>query len=150
GAIVFRERPFAAVRKTETRIRRELILIANSRQYTRGLHESSVVTRCSLNPGILMRFFGRLILGCIAIAAVGLFPAILRAEEPAPISTKESALPLWEAVALGAIEGATEYLPVSSTGHLLIFQHWMGQTADAEETEAAHALAICIQIGAIL
>ena len=76
------------------------------------------------------------------------FPAQATETEPAP--DRSTALPLWQAVALGAIEGATEYLPVSSTGHLLIFQHWMGLSDDADETEAAQALAICIQIGAIL
>lgn len=44
----------------------------------------------------------------------------------------------------------TEYLPVSSTGHLLIFQHWLGRESSPDETEAANALAICIQSGAIL
>lgn len=57
---------------------------------------------------------------------------------------------LKEALALGCIEGMTEYLPVSSTGHLLIFQHWLGRESTPQETEAANALAICIQSGAIL
>jgi undecaprenyl-diphosphatase len=31
-----------------------------------------------------------------------------------------------QAVVLGAVEGVTEFLPISSTGHLLISEHLMG------------------------
>jgi len=52
----------------------------------------------------------------------------------------------WQALILGVVEGLTEYLPVSSTGHLLLTQEWMSIPHD----EAANAYAICIQAGAIL
>lgn len=52
---------------------------------------------------------------------------------------------LWQALILGLIEGLTEYLPVSSTGHLLIAQRLLG----IEASEAANAYAIVIQAGAI-
>src|SRR5512139_2756530 len=51
-----------------------------------------------------------------------------------------------EALILGLVEGITEYLPVSSTGHLLIAQRLLG----IPPSEAANAFAIAIQAGAIL
>jgi undecaprenyl-diphosphatase len=53
---------------------------------------------------------------------------------------------LLQALILGLVEGITEYLPVSSTGHLLIAQRLLGI---AEGTEA-NAYAIAIQGGAIV
>ena len=58
----------------------------------------------------------------------------------------------WQAFILGVIEGITEYLPVSSTGHLLVAQHFMGigGPAGSQAKAAADAFAVCIQGGAIL
>ncbi len=52
----------------------------------------------------------------------------------------------WQAALLGLVEGLTEYLPVSSTGHLLLAQRAMG----IARSEAADAYSVCIQAGAIL
>ena len=49
------------------------------------------------------------------------------------------------AALLGLIEGVTEFIPVSSTGHLILASHWLGQTGEATKT-----FDIFIQLGAIL
>lgn len=49
------------------------------------------------------------------------------------------------AIILGVVEGLTEYLPISSTGHLILVGHWLGFTS-----ETAASADILIQLGAIL
>jgi undecaprenyl-diphosphatase len=56
---------------------------------------------------------------------------------------------VWQSFVLGVIEGITEYLPVSSTGHLVVAQRLMGIGMGSDKT-AADAFAVCIQGGAIL
>ncbi|MFN9719982.1 MAG: undecaprenyl-diphosphate phosphatase [Planctomycetota bacterium] len=65
-------------------------------------------------------------------------------------TTTDVSLTVPQAVVLGLVEGATEFLPVSSTGHLVIVQDVMGLRGDAEREKAADSLTICIQGGAIL
>ncbi|MGH9866564.1 MAG: undecaprenyl-diphosphate phosphatase [Candidatus Polarisedimenticolia bacterium] len=53
--------------------------------------------------------------------------------------------PLVIALVLGVVEGVTEFLPVSSTGHLIVAAHLLRYTGSAAET-----FEIFIQLGAIL
>jgi undecaprenyl-diphosphatase len=53
------------------------------------------------------------------------------------------------AILLGIVEGVTEFLPISSTGHLLLCQHWMGFDLDSPGS-MWKTFAIFIQVGAIL
>jgi undecaprenyl-diphosphatase len=52
---------------------------------------------------------------------------------------------LLAAALLGLVEGFTEFIPVSSTGHLIIAAEWMGRTGEVWKT-----FEVVIQIGAIL
>ena len=52
---------------------------------------------------------------------------------------------LVKATLLGLLEGVTEFIPVSSTGHLILASHWLGDAG-----ERAKTFDIFIQLGAIL
>lgn len=77
-----------------------------------------------------------------------------RIEPPSPRDNNESAagygeigmnvVNLLEAALLGVVEGLTEFLPVSSTGHLLLLGHFLGFEAKGKTFE------VLIQLGAIL
>jgi undecaprenyl-diphosphatase len=53
-------------------------------------------------------------------------------------------MPTWQVVLLGLIEGLTEFLPVSSTGHVVLAGHFLGFKSPGKTFE------ILIQLGAIL
>jgi undecaprenyl-diphosphatase len=54
---------------------------------------------------------------------------------------------LWQAVVLGVVEGLTEFLPVSSTGHLTVAEHLLGLPMD---DDAITAFTAVVQVGAIV
>jgi undecaprenyl-diphosphatase len=56
---------------------------------------------------------------------------------------------LLKAIILGIVEGITEFLPISSTGHLLLCERWMGVDLEAPGT-MWKTFAVFIQLGAIL
>ena len=51
---------------------------------------------------------------------------------------------VWQVILLGLLEGLTEYIPVSSTGHLLLAEYMMGFSSPGRTFE------VLIQLGAIL
>lgn len=56
-----------------------------------------------------------------------------------------------EAFIFGLVEGVTEFLPISSTGHLILTNEWMLDPTNLQEKEknAINAYLIVIQVGAI-
>ena len=52
---------------------------------------------------------------------------------------------VWKTVAMGVVEGLTEFLPVSSTGHMIIVGKWIAFPEALEKT-----FDVFIQLGAIL
>lgn len=87
----------------------------------------------------------------IALAIWGTTPAgagvLQSAADAAAVS-----LSWWQAVVLGVVEGVTEYLPISSTGHLLITSRLLGLPDEQGSAglEAVNTYAIAIQFGAIV
>jgi undecaprenyl-diphosphatase len=55
-------------------------------------------------------------------------------------------LDLLKAMVLGVVEGFTEFLPVSSTGHLLLIEHFLG----FDDEQFGKTFVVLIQLGAIL
>lgn len=53
---------------------------------------------------------------------------------------------IFQAIILGIVEGITEFLPISSTGHMIITSSWMG----IEKQEFTKLFEIVVQLGAIL
>jgi undecaprenyl-diphosphatase len=58
-------------------------------------------------------------------------------------------LNIFEAVIIAIVEGVTEFLPVSSTGHMIIAEHIMKLGSTPEEKSFVTLFTISIQLGAI-
>lgn len=66
----------------------------------------------------------------------------------ASVSTEH--LPAWKAVILGLVEGVTEFLPISSTGHLLVAERLLDLGTNATTKDAIDAYTVIVQLGAIV
>ncbi|MGB5232187.1 MAG: undecaprenyl-diphosphate phosphatase [Desulfoprunum sp.] len=83
-------------------------------------------------------------------------PATATGEPVGQAAVGPPAMSVGQAAILGVVEGLTEYLPVSSTGHLLLAQRIMGIDGDSvgngdqRSQDAVEAYTICIQAGAII
>lgn len=71
-----------------------------------------------------------------------------------PSPEQKSLLTIPEAIILGLVEGITEYLPISSTGHLVLADEFLGfrdeNNLTKDQLSAIQAYEIVIQFGAIL
>jgi len=90
-------------------------------------------------------------------AAVVFFLGMTVPVTAAALEDEPKQLTTTQAVILGIVEGLTEYLPVSSTGHLLVTKTLLGMDTvapdmarQATEDAAINAYLVCIQFGAIL
>ncbi|MEM9564390.1 MAG: undecaprenyl-diphosphate phosphatase [Actinomycetota bacterium] len=103
-----------------------------------------------VNPEALRR---RVLLVPALIALVAALATLLAATavlaQDGEALTLVEDLPVWKAVILGLVEGLTEYLPVSSTGHLLVTNEILGLGQTPESEQAIETYSICIQAGAI-
>lgn len=53
---------------------------------------------------------------------------------------------VWQSVVLGIVQGLTEFLPISSTAHLLLVQEWFGRTREELKNDP---ITVVIQLGTL-
>ena len=90
--------------------------------------------------------WGVAILAVLVVLATGTAGAAPADNSPA----NEKGLNNVQGIVLGIVEGLTEYLPISSTGHLLVAKEMMRLGGGGESDTAINAYIVVIQFGAIL
>lgn len=53
---------------------------------------------------------------------------------------------VWHAILLGVVQGLTEFLPISSTAHLLLVQEWLGRSREDLKTDP---FTVVVQLGTL-
>jgi undecaprenyl-diphosphatase len=98
------------------------------------------------------RRIGWLVLATIAALFVAAGPAHAVAVADTVAQSTTHLLTWWKAIVLGIVEGFTEYLPISSTGHLLITARLLDlpSAKGSAGLEAVNTYTIAIQFGAIV
>lgn len=89
------------------------------------------------------------------VAGLTILMALMAAPPARALATEVTraggtSLAAWKAIVLGLVEGITEYLPISSTGHLLVTERLLDVGTTKATESAADTYAITIQAGAIL
>jgi undecaprenyl-diphosphatase len=97
-------------------------------------------------------FLGATIVAVAGVLAAATSPAAAAHVAQATGDATADLLSWWQAAILGIVEGLTEYLPISSTGHLLVTARLLGLPDEKGSAglEAVNTYAIAIQFGAIL
>lgn len=96
---------------------------------------ATATSATATSPGIGRALVGFLVVACVSVVAL------------VGVDTRSDLRP-WKAVVLGAVEGLTEYLPVSSTAHLLVTARLFG-LGDGSDGSALGTYVIALQVGAI-
>ena len=98
---------------------------------------------------VLVRHRASALLG-VAVCLMTMSGFVLIRGAVPSVSVSADTLTTPKAVALGLVEGATEYLPVSSTGHLLVTERILDVGQTQRDEAATDTYTVVIQIGAIL